>query len=258
MPAQIEGRRTVAIGNFERGAHPFPEFNGARLPKIEIRERPARLKLVIDARSFEQPSFGRREIAARLRGQAETNARGRGKRTEGSGALQHRRRVLAVIFKLQSPQRKMVGVVRQNFRRAPDRARHTASAQATLRDGVTIHLASASSASVSESRLPLWKGVGQVAAPESYEIEAGGLVIRSASGTGRFRVGWSPGGEIEVSALTGRARVASAGTGVVLASIPAGQRMNFAMQAGAARAVTPPRGPRFQKGHLPVQRSHTA
>ena len=57
-----------------------------------------------------------------------------------------------------------------------------ASSQATLRNGVTIQLASASSASVSENRLTLWKGVGQVAAPESYEIEAGGLVIRSSSG----------------------------------------------------------------------------
>ncbi len=113
-----------------------------------------------------------------------------------------------------------------------------ASSQATLRNGVTIQLASASSASVSENRLTLWKGVGQVAAQESYEIEAGGLVIRSSNGPGRLRVGWSPGGEIEVSALAGRARVASAGTGVVLASIPAGKRMNFAMQAGAAGTVT--------------------
>ena len=114
----------------------------------------------------------------------------------------------------------------------------TASSQATLRNGVTILLASASSASVSESRLMLWKGTGQVAAPESYEIEAGGLAIRSASGTGRLRVGWSAGGEIEVSSLSGSARVANAGTGLVLASIPAGRRMNFAMQACAAGTVT--------------------
>src|SRR5258708_33437429 len=70
----------------------------------------------------------------------------------------------------------------------------TASSQATLRNGVTIQLASASSASVSENRLMLWKGIGQVAAPESYEIEAGGLASRSASGTGRLRVGWGAGG----------------------------------------------------------------
>jgi hypothetical protein len=113
-----------------------------------------------------------------------------------------------------------------------------ASSEAALRNGVTIQLASASSASVSENRLTLWKGAGQVAAPESYEIQAGGLAIRSASGTGRLLVGWSTGGQIVVSALSGSARVANAGTGLVLASIPAGRRMNFAMQAGAAGTVT--------------------
>src|SRR5258705_13295994 len=95
----------------------------------------------------------------------------------------------------------------------------TASSQATLRNGVTIQLASASSASVSENRLTLWKGASQVAAPESYEIEAGGLALRSSSGPGRLRVAWSPGGEIELSGLAGRARVASAGTGGLPASI---------------------------------------
>ena len=133
----------------------------------------------------------------------------------------------------------------------------TASSQATLRNGVTIQLASASSASVSENRLMLWKGIGQVAAPESYEIEAGGLAIRSASGTGRLRVGWSAGGEIEVSALTGSARVAKAGTGVVLASIPAGRRMNFAMQAGAAGTVTRTGCLLYKDGHFLIQDQNT-
>jgi hypothetical protein len=133
----------------------------------------------------------------------------------------------------------------------------TASSQATLRNGVTIQLASASSASVSENRLMLWRGIGQVAAPESYEIEAGGLAIRSASGTGRLRVGWSAGGEIEVSALTGGARVAKAGTGVVLASIPAGRRMNFAMQAGAAGTVTRTGCLLYKDGHFLIQDQNT-
>jgi hypothetical protein len=133
----------------------------------------------------------------------------------------------------------------------------TASSQATLRNGVTIQLASASSASVSENRLMLWRGIGQVAAPESYEIEAGGLAIRSVSGTGRLRVGWSAGGEIEVSALTGSARVAKAGTGVVLASIPAGRRMNFAMQAGAAGTVTRTGCLLYKDGHFLIQDQNT-
>jgi len=133
----------------------------------------------------------------------------------------------------------------------------TASSQATLRNGVTIQLASASSASVSENRLMLWKGIGQVSAPESYEIEAGGLAIRSAGGTGRLRVGWSAGGEIEVSALSGSARVAKAGTGVVLASIPAGRRMNFAMQAGAAGTVTRTGCLLYKDGHFLMQDQNT-
>jgi hypothetical protein len=132
-----------------------------------------------------------------------------------------------------------------------------ASSQATLRNGVTIQLASASSASVSEDRLMLWKGIGQVAAPESYEIEAGGLAIRSASGAGRLRVGWSERGEIEVSALSGSARVANAGTGVVLASIPAGRRMNFAMQAGAAGTVTRTGCLLYKDGHFLMQDQNT-
>ena len=133
----------------------------------------------------------------------------------------------------------------------------TASSQAALRNGVTIQLASASSASVSENRLMLWKGAGQVAAPESYEIEAGGLAIRSASGSGRVRVGWGAGGEIEVSALSGSARVTSAGTGLLLASIPAGRRMNFAMQAGAAGTVTRTGCLLYKDGHFLMQDQNT-
>src|SRR3982074_2413342 len=63
----------------------------------------------------------------------------------------------------------------------------SASSEAALRKGVRIQLGSAASASVSESRLTLGKGVGQVAAPETYEVNAGNLSIRSASGTSRVR-----------------------------------------------------------------------
>jgi hypothetical protein len=108
----------------------------------------------------------------------------------------------------------------------------SASSEAALRNGVRIQLGSASSASVSENRLTLIKGVGQVAAPESYEVSAGGLSIRSAAGNSRVRVAWIADGGLEVTALSGAARVANR-TGLVLASIPAGRRMNFAMQAAA-------------------------
>jgi hypothetical protein len=111
-----------------------------------------------------------------------------------------------------------------------------ASSEAALRNGVKIQLASASSATVGESQLTLTKGTGQVAATEDYQVSAGGLAIRSASGTSRVRVAWLTGGAVEVTALSGAARVANR-TGLVLASIPAGRHMDFALQA-ATGAVT--------------------
>jgi len=97
---------------------------------------------------------------------------------------------------------------------------------------VRIQLGSGSSASVSESRLTLGKGVGLVAAPESYEVSAGNLSIRSAAGTSRVRVAWIADGGLEVTTLSGAARVANR-TALLLASIPAGGHMNFAAQAAA-------------------------
>jgi len=105
-----------------------------------------------------------------------------------------------------------------------------ASSEAALRNGVRIQIAAASSATVGESRLTLTKGAGQVSATEAYQLTAGGLAIRSATGTSRVRVAWLAGGAVEVTTLSGAARVANR-TGLVLASIPAGRRMDFAMQA---------------------------
>ena len=107
-----------------------------------------------------------------------------------------------------------------------------ASSEAALRNGVKIQLASASSATVGENQLTLIKGTGQVAATEDYQVSAGGLAIRSIGGASRLRVAWLAGGAVEVTALSGAARVASR-TGLVLAAIPAGRRMNFALQAAA-------------------------
>jgi len=107
-----------------------------------------------------------------------------------------------------------------------------ASSEAALRNGVKIQLASESSATVGERQLTLTKGTGQVAATEDYQVTAGGLAIRSAAGASRVRVSWLSGGAVEVMALSGAARVANR-TGLVLASIPAGRRMDFALQAAA-------------------------
>jgi len=107
----------------------------------------------------------------------------------------------------------------------------SASSEAALRNGVRVQLGSLSSASVSEHRLELWRGVGQIAGPESFEVDAAGFAIRSAGSTGRVRVGLVD-GKVEVTTLAGVARVVNVGTGETLASIAAGQRMNFALQTG--------------------------
>jgi hypothetical protein len=112
----------------------------------------------------------------------------------------------------------------------------SASSDAALRNGVRIQLGSASSASIGENRLTLVKGVGQVVAPESYEVSAGSLSIRSAAGPSRVRVAWIPNGGLEVTTLSGAARVTNH-SGLLLASIPAGRHMSFATQA-AAGALT--------------------
>jgi len=107
-----------------------------------------------------------------------------------------------------------------------------ASSEAALRNGVKIQLASASSATVGENQLTLTKGTGQVSATEDYQVTAGGLAIRSVTGASRLRVAWLAGGTVEVTALSGAARVANR-AGLLLASIPAGRRMDFALQAAA-------------------------
>jgi len=71
-----------------------------------------------------------------------------------------------------------------------------ASSEAALGNGVKIQLASASSATVGESQLTLTKGTGQVSAKEDYQVTAGGLAIRSATGASRVRVAWLNGGGV--------------------------------------------------------------
>ncbi len=112
----------------------------------------------------------------------------------------------------------------------------SASSEAILSNGVRIQLGSASSANVRENRLTLLKGTGQIAAPGAYEVNAGALSIRSASGAGRMRVSFSPDGRIEVASLAGATRVANS-SGAVLAAIPEGRSLAFAAQAGVS-AVT--------------------
>ena len=105
-----------------------------------------------------------------------------------------------------------------------------ASSDVTLRSGARLQLGAASRARVWENRVSIEKGVGQVTAPPSYEVDAAGLKIRGAGAGARLRVGLSD--SVEVTALAGGAQVASS-SGALLAAIPAGRSMSFSMQAGA-------------------------
>ena len=105
-----------------------------------------------------------------------------------------------------------------------------ASSDLALRNGVRIQLGPASRARVWENRVLIEKGVGQVTAPQFYEVDAAGLKIRGA----RLRVGLAD--SVEVTTLAGVTRVES-GSGMLLASITPGQRMSFSMQA-AGGSVT--------------------
>jgi len=100
-----------------------------------------------------------------------------------------------------------------------------ASSEVALRSGAKLQLAKDSRARILSDRIVMEKGIGQVSAPESFEVNAGNLRIHS---DGRLRV--SVGEGVQIASLTGVARVSSA-SGMLLAAIPAGRTMNFTPQA---------------------------
>ena len=112
-----------------------------------------------------------------------------------------------------------------------------ASSELALSNGVKVHLAAGSSARVWQRRLELERGTGQVTASSAFEVNAGGVTVAAdASVKGsRYRVGVSPGARLEVAALSGNARVMGA-RGKVLAAVPVGSNMSFAMQQVVTRA----------------------
>ena len=127
----------------------------------------------------------------------------------------------------------------------------SASSELSLSNGVKVQLGAGSRARIWENHVVLEKGTGQVAAPPSYEVDARGLKIRVASDHGRLRVGL--GDRVEVTALNGTASVAN-GAGLLLASIPAGRGMVFAMQPGT---VTHSGCLLYKDGHFILQDENT-
>ena len=127
-----------------------------------------------------------------------------------------------------------------------------ASSELSLRNGVRVQLAAGSRAQVWEHRVLLEKGVGQVAAPAAYEVDAAGLKIQAA--TARLRIGLTD--RVEVAAFSGTGRVTTQ-AGFLLASIPAGRSMSFSMQAGSSGTVTRTGCLVYKDGHFILQDENT-
>jgi hypothetical protein len=129
----------------------------------------------------------------------------------------------------------------------------SASSELALRNGVKLQLAASSRARVWANRLSLEKGIGQVAATDSYPIEAGGLTVRGSESS-RMRVGVSD--RVEVASLSGTARVVT-GKGLLLAAIPAGRSMSFSMQAAESGVMTRSGCLVYKDGHFLLQDENT-
>lgn len=127
-----------------------------------------------------------------------------------------------------------------------------ASSELALRSGVKIQLGAASKAQVWEHRVLLQRGIGQITAPAAYEIDAAGLKIQA--GSGRLRVGITD--RIEVVSFSGSARVTTQ-AGFLLAAIPAGRAMSFAMQAGSSGVVSRTGCLLYKDGHFILQDENT-
>lgn len=108
-----------------------------------------------------------------------------------------------------------------------------ASSEIALRNGVRVQLGGGTKADVSERRMILFKGVGQIAGTNAYEVDAGSLHVRPAGSDARVNVAYTANGTIEVAALKGEARVTLSG-GTLVASIGSGQKRSFALQTAAA------------------------
>jgi hypothetical protein len=126
----------------------------------------------------------------------------------------------------------------------------SASSEIALRNGAKLQLAKDSRARILSDRVVIEKGIGQVSAPESFEVNAANLRIHS---TGRLRV--DIGQTVQIASLVGSTRVSSA-SGMLLAAIPAGRTMSFPPQA-ASGTVTRTGCLLFKDNHYIMQDENT-
>lgn len=126
----------------------------------------------------------------------------------------------------------------------------SASSEIALRSGAKLHLAKDSRARILSDRVVIEKGIGQVLAPESFEVNAANLRIHT---NGRLRVTLGEG--VQIASLLGSTRVASA-SGILLATIPEGRSMSFSPQASNG-AVTRAGCLLFKDHHFIIQDENT-
>lgn len=113
-----------------------------------------------------------------------------------------------------------------------------ASADLRLDKGTEIMMATESRGTLHRGRLVLERGQSELAANNTFQLEANGLHVTPIEPDSRGVVSLKSGNTVEVAALTGSFGVTN-NLGVLLASVRPGRTMSFAMAAaGSAESIT--------------------
>jgi hypothetical protein len=107
-----------------------------------------------------------------------------------------------------------------------------ATADLRLERGTEITMATSSRGTLYRDRLVLQQGQSQLAANNSFKLEANGLSVTPIEPNSRGVISLKAGNAVEVAALNGSFGVRNT-QGILLASVRPGQALSFAMQAGA-------------------------
>jgi hypothetical protein len=108
-----------------------------------------------------------------------------------------------------------------------------ATADLRLAKGTEITMSTDSLGTLYSDRLVLQRGVSELAATSSFQLQANGLRVTSNGPSSRAVVSIKPGNTVEVAALTGSFGVTNE-RGILLANVRPGLPVSFAMQAGGS------------------------
>lgn len=111
------------------------------------------------------------------------------------------------------------------------------SSQLRLNDGSQMLLASGSKGTIFRGRMILEKGIGQMEYTQPFTIEANGFRVFAEGDSAAARVAVKNANLIQVAALRGNVRVATA-NGLMLAAVPAGTALEFDADKAGASAPT--------------------